>query len=179
MGKGADFERRICKELSKWFTKGMYDDVFWRTPMSGGRATVRRKHAQRADVHDSDICAVREIGTPFTDMYSCECKSGYGRWDVLDVVEQLKKNPELVKFYLQARAAAKPLNKSVILIVQRNRKPPVVFLSRSGYVRAADRVAHCPQASVTLRLKKKPVRLYALSWKDFLANAVPEEMIAK
>ena len=39
--KGSSFERLVCKRMSMWLSKGERDDLFWRSAMSGGRATVQ------------------------------------------------------------------------------------------------------------------------------------------
>jgi len=41
MAKGGEFERDISRFLSRWWTYGERDDVFWRTSASGARATTR------------------------------------------------------------------------------------------------------------------------------------------
>lgn len=67
--KGASFEREICKALSLWVTNGKRGDVFWRSAMSGGRATIF------ADVRQcGDICAVAPEGAPLVERFFIECK---------------------------------------------------------------------------------------------------------
>ena len=41
--KGGEYERTVCKKLSLWVSNGTRDDIFWRSAMSGGRATLQRK----------------------------------------------------------------------------------------------------------------------------------------
>ena len=65
--KGPKFERDFCKRLSLWSSSGMDEDVFWRTPGSGARATTK----------GSDI----EIG----DIRLIPGKEHFGKW-VLDIV---------------------------------------------------------------------------------------------
>ncbi|MBM3120244.1 MAG: hypothetical protein FJ006_12010, partial [Chloroflexi bacterium] len=55
--KGASFERDISRQLSLWWTHGERDDVFWRSSMSGGRATVRAKKGQKTAYQNGDITA--------------------------------------------------------------------------------------------------------------------------
>ena len=73
--KGGAFERLICKELSKDMTKGQRKDIFWRTSMSGGRATLLRNvHGQRDLSQAGDISATDPIGHWLTDQFLIECK---------------------------------------------------------------------------------------------------------
>lgn len=71
--KGSAFERKLCVALSKWVSLGKRKDLFWRTAMSGGRATVMRRKGE--DIRQSgDICAVAPEGHPFTDKWYVEAK---------------------------------------------------------------------------------------------------------
>src|SRR4051794_4734956 len=72
-GKGSSYERYVCKVLSLWITNGEREDVFWRSAMSGGRATVQ--HRRGVSVRQSgDICAVAPEGHVLTDTLYIECK---------------------------------------------------------------------------------------------------------
>lgn len=73
--KGADFERSVCKRLSKWLTRRQRDDLFWRTAMSGGRATLQRKKGHRAAAQVGDIGAIDAAGERLTSLFVMECKS--------------------------------------------------------------------------------------------------------
>lgn len=79
MAKGADFERRFCKELSLWWSDRKQDDLFWRSSMSGGRSTVRHKTGKATAGHSGDICATAEISMPLTNLITFELKSGYNK----------------------------------------------------------------------------------------------------
>jgi len=71
--KGATFEREVCSKLSLWVSKGERDDLFWRSSMSGGRATVRFQKGKDT-VTAGDITAIHEMGSSLTDNYIIECK---------------------------------------------------------------------------------------------------------
>jgi len=73
--KGSTFEREMCKKLSLWVSEGKHDDLFWRSAMSGGRATVRAKKGQTTASGHGDITAVTPGGNVLTDKYVIECKS--------------------------------------------------------------------------------------------------------
>jgi len=68
--KGNAFERKICVALSLWVTQGARKDTFWRSAMSGGRATVRGLDVRQA----GDVCAVAPEGHEFCDQFYVECK---------------------------------------------------------------------------------------------------------
>lgn len=71
--KGAQFERWVCKALSGWVSHGKLTDLFWRTAMSGGRATLARRKGVRVR-QSGDICSVSSEGHSFTSEWYVECK---------------------------------------------------------------------------------------------------------
>src|SRR5687767_11847864 len=78
--KGSQFERVVCKQLSLWVSGGKQQDCFWRSAMSGGRATVRNKSAagrvRRTVVRQGgDIASVAPEGHALTDKFYVECKN--------------------------------------------------------------------------------------------------------
>jgi len=81
--KGSRFERLICKMLSRWVTRGARDDVFWRSAMSGGRATFQRKMSRSVPgrmrlvekhTQEGDISAIHPAGAPLLGSVVIECK---------------------------------------------------------------------------------------------------------
>lgn len=72
--KGSEFERDICKKLSRWVSHGEREDLFWRSAMSGGRATVGKKKGLDHAKHAGDISATHPLGHNLTDKFYIECK---------------------------------------------------------------------------------------------------------
>lgn len=72
--KGSKFERQICKALSLWVSNGEKTDVFWRSAMSGGRATVHARKGTKIR-QAGDICAVAPEGNNLCDTWFIECKN--------------------------------------------------------------------------------------------------------
>lgn len=73
--KGSTFERDVCKRLSLWLSRGMHDDWFWRTAMSGGRATLRHAAGKRNQQQVGDICSIAAQGERLTSRFVIECKN--------------------------------------------------------------------------------------------------------
>jgi len=86
--KGSSFEREICVTLSKWWTEGMRDDVFWRTSQSGGRAKLRGRKGKDTHGQHGDIIAVDPIGEPLIDLFTIELKRGYATATPYDVIDR-------------------------------------------------------------------------------------------
>lgn len=72
--KGSAFEREVCKELSLWMSGGTRDDLYWRSAMSGGRASVQFKKGGGNVSQTGDICSIDPAGAPLTSTFFIECK---------------------------------------------------------------------------------------------------------
>lgn len=73
-GKGAAFEREVSRRLSLWVTKGERDDLFWRTAMSGGRATLQARKGIVNRAQAGDIGAIDPAGEALLKHITIECK---------------------------------------------------------------------------------------------------------
>lgn len=128
--KGASFERAICSRLSLWVTDMKRDDVFWRSAMSGGRATLAKAASgNRFHAQSGDICAVDPSGASFISKFTVECKS------LKDVsATRLLFNSgeaELVKCWDQAVKETNP-GMIPLLIIKQNRYPELLCTSPEG-----------------------------------------------
>lgn len=72
-GKGQQFERDWCRKLSKWISHGKADDWFWRSAMSGGRATLKKKKGERSN-QAGDLAAIHPKAAKYTRYIDFECK---------------------------------------------------------------------------------------------------------
>jgi hypothetical protein len=120
--KGTNYERDFAKRLSSWWTYGNVQDSFWRTSLSGGKATVNH-----SDVHVGDICAIRPVAVPLENCVVFELKRGYNKSIILDWL--LLGAASLIgqwweKGYNQAAA----LNRKFILIVKHDHYPEIAFM---------------------------------------------------
>lgn len=88
MGKGSAYEREICTLLSRWWTGGKRDDVFWRSSGSGARAKVRGRRGRRTAGQHGDICATDPIGDTLVDLLTIEIKRGYSSSTFQDLVDR-------------------------------------------------------------------------------------------
>ncbi len=140
-GKGQSFERKICKALSRWVTGGRHEDVFWRTAISGGRATVQARRGVRVR-QSGDICAVAPEGLALTNKYYFELKH-YKRLDFGRFL--LKQTGPLEKFWKKTVWLATAEGKQPLMIVRENGMPIVVLTRFSLDCKIiAQRMGHDP-----------------------------------
>lgn len=123
--KGAEFERHVCKLLSKWVTAGEKSDVFWRTSLSGGRATVARargEHLRQA----GDITAVAPEGHLLTERLYFELKF----YKNLELVNFFIKNKgTLSLFWAKTVEEAASYERTPVLVAKQDRCPALLLTS--------------------------------------------------
>lgn len=123
--KGSAFEREVCKKLSLWVTGGKQKDVFWRSAMSGGRAT-RDKDVRQA----GDITAVAPEGHILTDNVYIECKH-YKDLNLASFL--LEGRGVLAQFWRKTCTEAVIRGKIPCIIAKQNAKP-TLFITRPEYL---------------------------------------------
>lgn len=123
--KGSSFERDVCKALSRWVSAGEQEDIFWRSAMSGGRATVGRKTGKDLRRQAGDITAVAPEGHSLTEKYYIECKF-YANLDITAFI--LKGKGKLGEFWRVCVAEAEHYGKDPLLIAKQNNQPIIVLL---------------------------------------------------
>ena len=129
--KGANWEREVCRMLSRWLTRDALDDVFWRSSMSGGRATVHRKQGRKtADAAAGDICAIRPEGARFLDVFFVECKAA--RDIMLEAYLFAGFKGKREDHWHKPRAQARQHGKIPLVIIKRNNLPPMVMVGPDG-----------------------------------------------
>jgi len=91
--KGSQFERKICRTLSRWWSLGGWpeeevrDDIFWRSSQSGGRATWRARKGLKTANSYGDVAAMDPIGRPLLKMFTIELKRGDSHGHPLDLLD--------------------------------------------------------------------------------------------
>ena len=128
--KGGQFERDIARTLSLWWTNGERDNVFWRSSMSGGRATVRARKGQNTNYLAGDLTATDPIGAPLIESTVIELKRGYKRWCILDLVDSKKPSSSVLASFLdQVEEELKQAKvKSFLLICKRDGRDAIVIV---------------------------------------------------
>ncbi len=161
--KGSSFERQVCRDLSKWITYGRRDDLFWRSAMSGGVATVGKKAGIDRAAQSGDISAISDGGFfgeeagRFIGKVSVECKflSDYKMARLIEESSGL-----LADAILQSRKAAGK-NRWSMVVAKSNRRPVIAVLDLSlaevlyaKFPQGATTIFHPPHSSP---LRSEPI----------------------
>lgn len=120
--KGTAFERGVCKDLSLWVSHGEDQDLFWRSSISGGRATVALRKG-RAIKPAGDICAVSPGGHRLTDRFFIECKF----YRDLELRRFLIHAGRLWEFWEHCVKQALQHGRTPLLIARQNRFPTLLL----------------------------------------------------
>ena len=173
--KGSEFERKISKELSLWWSDGERDDIFWRTSVSGGRATTRMRTGLSTRYQYGDITYTDSVGEDLLKVFTIECKVGYGNYDVLDVLSSNKS--VLIGFWEEAVKESGDANNIPLLIFKQDRKETLVAFSKGVLF---DYVGF-PNDYETITISRAGKNIQIMRLKDFLAWISPEiiKLIAK
>jgi len=124
--KGPPFERQMCKALSLWISGGERDDVFWRTAMSGGRATIGLARGIRRDAQAGDVGAIDPLGNRLLDHVVVELK------DYRDVglfTGITNDGGKLYRFWRELQAKASAFERRPLLIARQAGMPIICLLS--------------------------------------------------
>jgi hypothetical protein len=122
--KGGEFERSVAKALSRWVSNGVSEDLYWRSSMSGGRATISKGKVRQA----GDITAVAPEGHVLTDKVYIECKF----YKKLSIDCFIKGKGTLIDFWVVAVREAAKYGKIPVLIFKQNNWPVMFCTSEAG-----------------------------------------------
>lgn len=137
MAKGGNFELKIAKILSLWFSEGERDDLVCRTDSSGGRATVRSKKGKETNIFlYGDLKHSDDLAMPMFKKWSIECKTGYAKknkksitkWDILDLIDSTQKETVFEMMWNQCKNDAKLSKRKPVLIFGRNLRSPCIAI---------------------------------------------------
>ncbi len=126
--KGSEFERKVCKDLSCWVSKGTRDDIFWRSACSGGRATVNIKKGGENASQLGDISMVDSAGATLIDNFVIECKN-YADLKLSSFIYGTPKSEGVLKFWGDLSDICNGAQKLPMLVCKENGKPALIAVS--------------------------------------------------
>jgi len=182
--KGTPFERQMCKALSKWWSKGRTDDVFWRTAGSGARAKSRSKKKKKTFGQYGDIQATDPRGQPLIDVCSIELKRGYSTRSFADLIDKSDKATKQVyeKFISQAMADNRNASSFFwMLIVKRDARKPIVLIPLT-FLKELDNIGSSIKTSIPTfflrcRFKNKTIhKIFGTTLDNFFKYVSPKHI---
>lgn len=135
--KGSGFEREICKIFSRWASSGKSEDLYWRSAMSGGRATLQYKKGIKNQTQVADISSISSQGEFLTDLCCIECKS-YKDLHLGCFIYGT--NQGVSYFWKELSQQALNCNKYPILVMKENRKPILIGINKTFFVQLIEYV---------------------------------------
>lgn len=127
--KGSGFERKVCEQLSRWIAPDNDETLFWRSAMSGGRATNRFKQGIKSENQAGDITCIHPSGSWLTDAFAIECKFLRN----LDIKGAFLNNKgKLAKFWGEICKVAEQHDKMPLLIAKENNTRTLLLMNYEG-----------------------------------------------
>lgn len=160
-GKGSAFERQVCNDLSRLVQPKTHETLFWRSAMSGGRATVRAKVKKRDSSQAGDISCVHPAGAWLVENFVIECKFYK---DLSLMSSLLERKGLLAKFWREVRKLAKKHGKEPLLIARQNRTRTLVLTTSNGHHVLSVWRADTP----TYLIHSKVLKCLVLDYKEFM-----------
>lgn len=121
--KGGQFEREVCKDLSLAVSRNQRRDLFWRSAMSGGRATVMTAQGLDNKAQVGDVSAIAPEGAFLTDQFVFECKHvkdlGLHNW-------MLYGTGPIQRYLTETMPKASDSKRKTVLVARQNGIAPIV-----------------------------------------------------
>ena len=163
--KGAGYERDVCKRLSLWVTNGKRQDIFWRSAMSGGRATI---NPLAVKAQSGDISLIDPIGSIIIRLFVIECK----RYKTFFFDRLLNgRSTGFLELWLKLVGEAKRCGKMPMLICKANHGKEMIVVDGIGVKVFAD--ASKKGASLVLLAAMMQLGIYFYDIEDVLTLVDP------
>jgi len=123
--KGSQFERDISRSLTVWLTGQAKPYAFWRSPASGGLATISELNQDLG----GDIIGLTEEAKEICSIISIELKTGYPKTSFWQHFKNIK-NFNIKVFWRQCVEDAERASKLPMLIYRKKGNKPIVGVDR-------------------------------------------------
>ena len=151
-------------------TSGEDDDLYWRSAMSGGRATIAIKQGKKVPRSMAgDVAAVHPKGHLLTEQFLVECKS-YRDLKLQNLVKG--KWCTLIDFWIVACNQVLSIEKWAMLIAKKNNHPPLLCI----HMVLAGHVLHAGVIMPYAMLARSAMNIYHLE--EFLDKVDPHVFLS-
>lgn len=165
--KGSAFERKVCERFSLWVSNLTREDVYWRSAMSGGRATLklRKDRGREFSAQSGDISAIHPLGNLLLNYFVIECKflRNLG-------LEQLiwAKQGKLENIWKKPRKEARAVGKEPLVVAKQNHRQELVLTTEAGLELL--RLGLPPTAKLPLRAILPKYGIHIVFLRDVIAE---------
>lgn len=175
--KGSAFERKMCKELSLWWTHGKRADIFWRSAGSGSRATHRGKRGLATANSYGDISATDMDGLPLLDLAVISLKNGYAKCHLSAMLDKPNKKIvfELEKWLKEVKVCWRSAGSYAWMIIhRRTARATVVYMPWQLFNQLQKAVGTLPLAPHVEAMDKNLRGFVVMRLETFLKAITPE-----
>jgi hypothetical protein len=181
-GKGSAYEREKCREFSLWITEGKRDDLFWRSPTSGGRATTRAKKGLNTYGCYGDILCVDPEGLwLIPTVITVEIKKGYTTKLLFsDLIERPGAESLIYKFWQKIKKESAQANSLFPLLIFRRACRSEMVLTDFNFTKLFRNFFR--EVSTYITYKNTQEKLILFNYQDLLRlppNQIKENSHAK
>lgn len=167
MANGGNWERDVCKFISKWIQGTEQPYQVWRGRGSGGTFT---RNDLVGESFAGDIYPVRDESKELLSIFSIECKAGY-KTTSIDQHLKYNKSDFLRDFWIQTCNDAEKTDKHPMLIYKKKGfKTPWVGISSSSFKLLFDFLSELRYVSVKFENSLNLPELYLFEMKEFFQN---------
>jgi len=181
-GKGAAYEREVCRLLSLWWSGEERDDLFWRSANSGAMAKTRSKVGKNTFGQYGDVQATDPEGQPLLDVFTIELKRGYNHTSFADMLDKREKAAEQLweTFFHQVRQDTENARSLAWMVIwRRDRREAIVFLPPWIIAWMVKQGNHLPKPYIRaeIELKNGPcLKVFACKLETFLESVHPSSV---
>lgn len=166
--KGGSFEREICVKLSLWISNGKSRDLFWRSAMSGGRATIAQRRGIDLSNQAGDLVSIHPKGIQLTGPFFVECKHRKVTYDKFLLFGE----GAIRTWWRKAGQQAASHGKIPMMIVRGNGKPTLLIVPHDKLK------LYCPDAWAISSVRIPDVHLFDEVMKcSFKKQPLPRYML--
>lgn len=169
MGKGADWERDLCKYLSKWIQGTEKPYCFWRGRGSGATFTSDNLVGES---FAGDLYPVREEGKFLTDNFVVEAKNGYPTTSI-DKHLKYGKDDKLLFFWQQVIEDSTRTEKYPLLVYKKKGQSPWIGIDFKIYNTFIWYIKDLRHVCIHWDIKHNTKDLYLLDFKEFFDIITP------
>lgn len=173
--KGSNGERIVAKIFSKWMGAKNKEVWLWRSPNSGGAATMNKCYENTS----GDLVAINDKALILLNFYSIEIKTGY-KDACLDKCLKDNKNEDFRDFWIQCVGDANKANKLPLLIYNKSGSLPKnmwIGFCDNG-IEMLSKLQDLVSISIKFDKKYELPNLNLFNFQDFLDNISIEDFHA-